>query len=246
MPTRPRLIVSLTPSLDGRIALNRATRLLQPEIHEAWRQGWSDEVEPLQRRVAAWIEQTYAPTVLLEGSGSFVADDAPPLDLPVDRPREELLTDHLPGRAPRRWFAVVDGRGRVPWEFFGDDDTRLIVIACRTTPLGYLADLRRRAVPYLIAGDERVDLTQLPGVLADRLGAQCIVSEGGGGLNGALLRAGLVDEVNLVIAPMVVGGRGTPATFDGEPLADGIPATAMRLEHVEREGDALWLRYLRK
>jgi riboflavin biosynthesis pyrimidine reductase len=36
----------------------------------------------------------------------------------------------------------------------------------------------------------------------------------GGGSNGALLRAGLIDEISLAICPAVDGAKGAPSTFD--------------------------------
>ena len=38
--------------------------------------------------------------------------------------------------------------------------------------------------------------------------------EGGGRINGAMLRDGLIDEVSLLVAPTVDGRIGTPALFD--------------------------------
>jgi riboflavin biosynthesis pyrimidine reductase len=57
-----------------------------------------------------------------------------------------------------------------------------------------------------------------------------------------MLRAGLVDEVSVLIAPVVDGRMGTPAVFD----VDGGDATPYRLalQAVERRADdVLWLRY---
>ncbi len=71
-----------------------------------------------------------------------------------------------------------------------------------------------------------------------------VVSTAGGGLNGALLRAGLVDEIQLIVLPAAIGGEGTPSLFDGPALADGESPTRLRLlsSHAETDG-TLWLRY---
>jgi hypothetical protein len=103
-------------------------------------------------RRAAAIEQRHHPTVVLEGSGTFVADDAGSLNLPdTNVPADVLWTDYLPYRS-RRWFAVVDARGRVAWTHRGDETTSLLVIASSSTPLPYLAHLRQQRIPYLLAG----------------------------------------------------------------------------------------------
>jgi 2,5-diamino-6-(ribosylamino)-4(3H)-pyrimidinone 5'-phosphate reductase len=51
----------------------------------------------------------------------------------------------------------VDGRGRAAWTHQGDEETRLLVLASRSTP-PYLAYLRREGIPYFLAGASRVDL----------------------------------------------------------------------------------------
>jgi 2,5-diamino-6-(ribosylamino)-4(3H)-pyrimidinone 5'-phosphate reductase len=146
----------------------------------------------------AEIERRYAPQVVLEGSGTFAADtDGPITGLPT--PSGDIATlydDFLPAEANCRWFAVVDGRGRIRWRYKGDAGRRLLVIVSHATPAPYLAHLRSEDVPYLVAGDGPVDLGDALRTMRDQLGATCVVSEAGGGLNGALLRSGLVDELH--------------------------------------------------
>jgi hypothetical protein len=95
---------------------------------------WPPYVGGLVARRAAAIEQRHHPAVVLEGSRTFVADDAGSLDLPDTSVSADVLwTDFLPYHSTR-WFAVVDGRGRAPWTHQGDEETRLLVLASRSTP----------------------------------------------------------------------------------------------------------------
>jgi riboflavin biosynthesis pyrimidine reductase len=66
--------------------------------------------------------------------------------------------------------------------------------------------------------------------------------EGGGSINGGMLRAGLVDEVSVLVAPVVDGRIGTPSLFDVD--RDGVAPRRLALDSMERRADdVLWLRY---
>src|SRR5437016_3450613 len=126
---RPRVIVSVTAAADGRVTLSRRERLLDEGPNRRWKAAWPPDAADLLARRAAAIEEHHHPTVVLEGSGTFVADDAGSLDLPDPSvPADVLLTDFLPYRSTR-WFAVVDGRGRVAWTHKGEGETSLLVVA---------------------------------------------------------------------------------------------------------------------
>ena len=56
-----------------------------------------------------------------------------------------------------------------------------------------------------------------------------VVCTGGGRLMGALLRAGMVDGIDLEIMPAAIGGRGMPALFDAPPLGPTEWPTPLRL-----------------
>jgi 2,5-diamino-6-(ribosylamino)-4(3H)-pyrimidinone 5'-phosphate reductase len=242
--SRPRVIVSVTATVDGRVTLSRAERLLDDGPNRRWTALWPPDTDELLARRAAAIERRHHPTVVLEGSGTFVAHDAGSLDLPgTSVPADVLLTDFLPYRSPR-WFAVVDARGRVAWTHKGDEQTSLLVIASHSTPLPYLAHLRQERIPYLLAGTHRVDLTCALAKIQTELGAECLVSEAGGGLNGALLRAGLVDELHIITVPALTGGLGTPSIMDGPPLDPGsLPEQLRAIDIQVGPHGTIWAHY---
>lgn len=238
--------MATTVSVDGRVTTSRQERLLDPAVSARWQSVWPSDTDELTQRRRQWIETTWAPTIVLEGSGTFVADDAESrwVDAEVEVIPDDLFEDFIPTRSPR-WFAVVDGRGRVDWQFTRDGDTALLVLVCTATPPAYLMQLRDLRVAYLVVGTEHVDLTQALTRMADEFDAQVVVSEGGGGINGALLRAGLVDEVHVITFPALVGGLGTPSSFDGPALQPAQVPIALICEGVEQgTGGSMWTRYV--
>jgi riboflavin biosynthesis pyrimidine reductase len=108
-----------------------------------------------------------------------------------------------------------------------------MVIASDSTPLPYLARLRQQRIPYVLAGTHRVDLTHALAKIRTQLGTECLVSEAGGGLNGALVRAGLVDELHIITVPALMGGLGTPSIIDGLPLEPGSLPKQLRAINVQ-------------
>ena len=110
----------------------------------------------------------------------------------------------------------------------------------------HLAGLRRDGVSYIFGGERELDLGLALEILNRELGIERLLLEGGGGSNGAFLRAGLIDEISLAICPAVDGAKGAPSIFDSSDRDAGVsaPITSMTLASTEvLEGGVVWLRY---
>ena len=62
-----------------------------------------------------------------------------------------------------------------------------------------------------------------------------LLCEGGGELNDALFRAGLVDEINLTICPKIFGGRAAPTIADGRGFQQLAGAAQFELTSIKRQ-----------
>src|SRR3954468_19842325 len=97
------------------------------------------------------------------------------------------------------------------------------MLVADATPPSYRAYLRARDIHYLVAGEQRVDLTTALTLFATDLGAEHVVVDGGSKLHHALLAAGLVDQVHVEIAPVILGTPGmTVFQVNGSGLAAGV------------------------
>jgi 2,5-diamino-6-(ribosylamino)-4(3H)-pyrimidinone 5'-phosphate reductase len=135
---------------------------------------------------------------------------------------EALRTAPRPGpSAHGPLLAVVDGRRRVSeWEALRDCGHWSGVVALHANE-----------------GTDRVDLAAALAQLVERHGAQVVRVDSGGALTGALLAAGLVDEVSLVVHPCLAGGR---RWYGPQPP----PANTLTLRSAEPlDGGLVWLRY---
>ncbi len=66
---------------------------------------------------------------------------------------------------------------------------------------------------------EVLDLKTLLTDMKQKYNAEKITIQSGGNLNGKFLREDLIDYVNIVIAPLLVGGRDTSTLIDGDAIS---------------------------
>lgn len=96
------------------------------------------------------------------------------------------------------------------------------------------AEIDEGAVDVLRAGGTELDLGAALARIGDIVpGAEHVQVEGGPSLNGSMLSAGLIDEVNLTWSPRMVGGRGSRLTTGASELDERF-----ELAHLLVDDDA--------
>ena len=220
-PGRPWVMLNMVASADGAATAEGRSGGLGSS---------GDRAAFFALRAAADVIMAAAGTVRIEGYG------------PARLNAEAQAERGVRGQAPLPRIAVVTGSLRLDWDspLFAESAERPYVITAADAPAEALA--RAGAVAEVIAtGDGgRVDLADALARLG-RAGARLVLCEGGPSLNGALLRAGLVDELNLTVAPALAGGEAIRIVRGEAPEA----STPLRLAHVLEEHGSLFLRYVR-
>ena len=208
----PYVVLKYAMTMDGKIATAAGA--------SKWITG-----EEARRRVH---EDRGRYTAVMAGSGTVKEDDP-------------QLTCRIPGgRNPIR--ILCDSRLTIPKDAKAvatAGDVRTILATCCRDP--------ERLQPYRAAGCEILTLPERDGhldlcVLMQRLGGMgidSILAEGGGTLNGSLLKSGMVNWIQAYIAPKIFGGKTAPSPVGGGGAQAVEDAAALSLAFVTRLGDDL-------
>lgn len=189
---RPYVILNAAMTLDGKIATQTGSSNISGEED-------LKRVHELRKECDA----------IMVGIGTVLADD----------PR---LTVHKinanPDDNPVR--VVVDSKCRTPKDArITNSDAKTIIASANEYKDDFIKSekyelFKKRGVKFFWSGDERVDLTSLMSYLHEE-GIDKLMLEGGATLNFSMIKSGLIDEIRICVAPMVVGGVNAKTFFDG-------------------------------
>ncbi|MBP9218144.1 MAG: bifunctional diaminohydroxyphosphoribosylaminopyrimidine deaminase/5-amino-6-(5-phosphoribosylamino)uracil reductase RibD [Sterolibacterium sp.] len=215
---RPWLRLKAAASFDGKTALNNGA--------SQWLTGPAARADGHR-----WRARSCA---ILSGIGT-VREDDPQLTVRLD----ERLEHELAPRPPLK--VIVDSRLDIPLTARLLQDGRTLIAAAqgaaaKVEQLGALG----AEVIFLPDAQGKVDLPALLAVLAQR-GINEVHGEAGGRLNGALLQAGLVDELLLYLAPTLLGDAAR-GLFHLPELTELSGRRDMRIVDLCRCGEDIRLR----
>jgi 2,5-diamino-6-(ribosylamino)-4(3H)-pyrimidinone 5'-phosphate reductase len=219
----------MAASVDGRIVVD----------------GWPTQVASDVRREYDLVHGSYdaegwiCGRVTMEPFAGATRTDA---EVARQRERGAAREDHRAPGGHGSFAFAIDSSGRLAWTTNDIAGDHVVAVLSERVSDEYLAFLRGRGVSYLLAGADDVDLALALGKIGTLFGVETLMLEGGGRINGGFLRAGLIDELSLLIAPVGDGRIGTAALFDADE--GDVPPHHLTLQAVEkRDGNVLWLRY---
>jgi len=225
---KPHVICHMVSSVDGRILSSR------------WRPKGANS-SGLFERLHEQLEGDAWLVGRVTGR-EFAKREAYPEQTGQVHPREPWIAR----RDAAAYGIVLDARGKIAWGRSDIGGDPIVVVLTEQVSDAHLTALRADEVSYIFAGKEEIDLELALEILNRELGIERLLLEGGGGSNGAFLRAGLVVEISLATLPGVDGAKGAPSVFDSGDEDAGMPARvdSMTLQSSQvLEGGAVWLRY---
>jgi len=115
------------------------------------------------------------------------------------------------GQTPASIRVIVSDKGKIDnrLNIFQSDISPIIIFSTRRMPRKYRQALREKATLHLTRA-QHVDLAAMLGTLRDKYKVRTVACEGGPTLFRALLERGLVDQLNLTVAPYLFGGAKAP------------------------------------
>ena len=213
---RPFVFINMAMSADGKIAsANRKVTALGSR---------TDHDRLLELRTKA--------DAILTGAGTLNAQ--PHITLGLSKKRQ---------KPPMR--VIVSGGGHVSpkHKLFQTPGAPTVVLVCERISRKRLTELEAVADTVFVCGTNSVNFKKAFNFLYKKYQIKRILCEGGGNLNDSLFRAGVVDEVNLTICPLILGGKDAPTIADGIGFKRLADAAKFKLHSRKEVDNEMFLTY---
>lgn len=154
-------------------------------------------------------------------------------------------THHFAKRDASKYAIAIDPQGKVAWKKNEALDSHVVAVLSEAVSDDYLAHLQSIGASYVFGGKQELDLAAVLELLNAELGIERLVVEGGPHVSGSFVAAGLVDEISVLIIPLVDGRGAHPASFE---IAEQVwqQPLYLSLDSAEAQDDgSVWLRYRR-
>ena len=140
------------------------------------------------------------------------------------------------------FWVIVDTKGDLKgllhtcrrFEFCRD----VIILVSEKTPKTYLGHLKERNYDYHIVGKDHVNLKKALELLSKKYHAKTVLTDAGRILGNLLLNQGLVNEISLLIHPVIVGNNSYNMFSD---IDKNLNLKLIKKEILEKE--YIWLVY---
>ncbi|WP_058302720.1 dihydrofolate reductase family protein [Gorillibacterium timonense] len=160
--------------------------------------------------------------------------------------------DHVAVKNAKMYYVSVDASGKIGWSsntlhYADRPAAHIIEVLTERASNAYRVFLRKLGISYIIAGKDELDPAWAVEKLKELFDIQTLMVSGGGVINWSFLQAGLIDELSLVLTPVVDGETNTVTLFEKTDYLPLKVPTAFSLKSVEKlKGDGVWLCFITK
>ena len=167
-------------------------------------------------------------------------------DLSAYEPKEKR--DFIPNNLSGFYAVAFDTTGKLGWKSNkiidpdgdpGYDGAQMIEVLSENVDERYLGYLKDLEIPYIFAGEDKIDVELALFKLKNIVGIDTLLLEGGSIINGAFQCVNVIDELSLIVAPIV-------ADKNDKPLFMDSAVQDFELVKTENKDDVLILNYKRK
>ena len=232
---RPYIICHMVTSIDGKVTGDFLSR---PECEAATDVYYELNREYNRKGANGFI----CGRVTMEGS--FTGGWYPDL---TEYPSIESKDDFIPDNLSGVYAVSFDPKGKLGWksnkiidEDPGYNNAQIIEVLTTQVDGHYLGYLQDMKIPYIFAGETEIDVNLVLEKLKNLVGISCLLLEGGSIVNGYFERAGVIDELSLVVAPII-------ADAEDKPLFMASSVSDFELKEIKQyDNGVIWLNYKRK
>lgn len=233
---RPYIICHMTMSLDGKVTgdfLRRAEHSGVSEIYYRINRDYGADAYACGR---VTMEESF--------TGGWYPDlsEYHPVQHSAEH-KTDFISDE---KCITGFYSIAfDPHGRLGWksnriididEDPGYDNAQIIEVLTENVDSRYLGYLQKMDIPYIFAGKNEIDIEVALLKLKKFFNVKTLLLEGGSIINGAFLRADVVDELSLVMDPVI-------ASADSKSLFTDAIIKSYRLENIKNYNGILHLTY---
>lgn len=230
---RPYVICHMLQSIDGKIA-----------------GGFFREKQTLElAKIYSDISKDYNGDAIIYGTTTAQEMFSSSKTVPVLNQNPIQKIDYIYKNDKNKWIVVIDPQGQISFDQFVYQNPRLkdknlIVILTENISSQYLETLKSLNISYLFTGKEEIDLKLALEKLYDLFSIKKLLLQGGGITNTYFIKEDLIDELSLVVSPVVSGEEKQPNIFKDCHEYIGQTFDLKQSDLLMKSG--LYLKYVRK
>jgi len=186
------------------------------------------------------IANQFNANAFIVGANTILAIDE---KIPTET-EEDLQKPQIDKNDPRPYWIVVDSKGRLQNCLYHYrkmpyiKDT--IVLISEETPIDYINYLKERNYPIVKTGKNYVDFPEAFKILKSEYNISSILCDSGAILGNVLLNIGLIDEISILISPLLMSDS-TNRLFNSLELPKEYKLKLTNLK--ELKDGIVWLNY---